>query len=89
MAAHPDATGLETSRRPTDSGIVLAARKGDFKVVLNAVFALPPYTPAIDVYEEGALIAGYIYHTIDQCVDDLSMIMDRHLARRRQRPPAG
>ncbi len=82
MAAHPDATGQETLRRPTDAGVVLAARTEDHHVVMNAVFALPPYTPAIDIYRSGTLLAGYIYHTIDECVDNLSKIMSTHLTQK-------
>lgn len=78
LAAHPDAEGDEMSAEPTDAGVVLAARKGFFKVVLNAVFALAPFTPAIDIYDDGRLLAGYMYHTMDECIDDLTKVLNTH-----------
>ncbi len=64
---------------PPDEGIVLACRKNDFNVVVNALLAKPPFTPAIDVYDDGRLLAGYVYHTIDECIFHLSEVMQIHL----------
>jgi hypothetical protein len=36
---------------PPDKGIVLASCKEDFSVIVNALLAKPPFTPAIDVFE--------------------------------------
>ena len=82
MAAHPNAAGGEAFRKPTDAGIVLAARKGDYRVILNAVFALAPFMPAIDVYESGGLLAGYMYQTIDECLRELTQVMGIYLSPR-------
>ena len=64
---------------PPDEGIVLACRKNEFNVVINALMAKPPFTPAIDVYENGQLLAGYIYNTIDECIGDLTKVIQIHL----------
>ena len=64
---------------PPDQGIVLACRKGDVDVIINALFARPPFAPAVDVYEHGELIAGYVYNTIDECTDGISKILRTHL----------
>ncbi len=82
MAAHPRATGLEASRKPTDAGVVLASRKGDCRRILNAVFALEPFVPAVDIYENGTLLAGYMYPTIDACIQELSTVMRIYLGSR-------
>ena len=64
---------------PPDDGIVLACRKADFNLIINALLAKPPYTPAIDVYDDGQLLAGYVYNTIDECIGDLTKVLQIHL----------
>ena len=64
---------------PPDEGIVLACRTSDINVVVNALLAKPPYAPAIDVYDDGQLLAGYVYNTIDECIANLEKIMRIHL----------
>jgi hypothetical protein len=64
---------------PPDDGIVLASRSTDFDVVVNALFAKPPFTPAVDVYDDGRLLAGYVYNNIDECVSALDGIMQTYL----------
>ena len=64
---------------PPDDGIVLACRKSDFNVIVNALLAKPPFAPAADVYDDGQLLAGYVYNTIDECIRDLTKIMRVHL----------
>ena len=64
---------------PPDKGIVLAGCKGDFSVIVNALLAKPPFTPAIDVYENGQLLAGYIYDTMEECIGELSNVLRIHL----------
>ena len=64
---------------PPDEGIILASRKTDFKVILNALLAKPPFAPAIDVYDDGQLLAGYVYSTIDECIDNLTKVLRIHL----------
>jgi hypothetical protein len=77
-----------------DDGIVLACRKSEVDVVINALLAKPPFTPAIDVYDDGRLLAGYVYNTIEECLDGLTDAMRTHLETGvdrpwRQTPPPG
>jgi hypothetical protein len=62
-----------------DAGVVVASRHGEFDVIVNALFAFHPFTPAIDVYDRGQLIAGYQFETVDACLSELSNVLDRHL----------
>lgn len=64
-------SGSAPARIPSDAGIVLVSRCRDYAIVLNTLFAMPPYAAGIDVYEEGRLLAGYSYRTIDECRDNL------------------
>ena len=64
---------------PPDDGILLACRSADFNVVINALMAKPPFTPAIDVYDNGQLLAGYVYNSIDECISNLSRVLQIHL----------
>lgn len=64
---------------PPDEGIVLACRKTDFTVIINALLAKPPFAPAIDVYDDGQLLAGYVYNAIDECIADLTKVLQIHL----------
>jgi hypothetical protein len=65
---------------PPDAGILLGRRTSDCDVIVNALFAYPPYTPAVDVYDRGQLIAGYTYHQIEQCRQALSELLRVHLS---------
>lgn len=76
--------GNEDPENPPDSGILLASRINDYTVIVNALFAHPPYTPAVDVYDRGQLIAGYTYYTVSECVQALTALIQVHLAS----PPA-
>jgi hypothetical protein len=62
-----------------DAGVVVASRHGAFDVIVNALFAFHPFTPAIDAYDRGQLIAGYQFETIDACLAELPNVLDRHL----------
>ncbi len=66
---------------PPDEGVILASHKSDFNLIFNALLAKPPFAPAIDVYDDGQLLAGYVYNTIDECVDNLAKVMKIHLQR--------
>ena len=63
---------------PPDKGIILGCRIDDLSVVVNALLAKPPFTPAIDVYDNGQLIAGYVYNTIDECIAGFSKVLLVH-----------
>ena len=62
-----------------DDGILLACRTNDYLTIVNALFAHPPHTPAIDVYDQGGLIAGYSYASIPACREEISTIIQTHL----------
>jgi hypothetical protein len=64
---------------PPDAGVVVASHLDDFDVIVNILFAFHPFTPAIDVYDRGRLLAGYQFESIDACISELSMVLDRHL----------
>jgi len=81
-AGEPQPIPEHSPDNPPDKGIVLACRKNDFKLVINALLAKPPFTPAIDVYDDGQLLAGYIYNTIDECIGDLTKVLQIHLQSR-------
>jgi len=55
-----------------DAGAVAAQRCGSSNIIVNALFAFPPMTPGIDVYEEGRLLAGYTYKDHQECAAGLS-----------------
>ena len=78
-AGEPQPIPEHSPDNPPDDGIVLACRRADFNVVINALMAKPPFTPAIDVYDNGQLLAGYVYNTIDECVDNLTRVLQIHL----------
>jgi hypothetical protein len=63
-----------------DAGIVLAVRcAGNYRVIANSLLAFPPYAPGIDIYEEGRLLAGYAYHTVDECIEEMSQVFRTYL----------
>jgi hypothetical protein len=68
-----------SSDDPSDEGVVLACRKANINVVINALLSKPPFAPSIDVYDDGQLLAGYIYNTIDECIGDLTKVLQIHL----------
>lgn len=84
MQGHPAGAEAGVARRsssnPPDAGILLACREGDTTTIVNVLFAHPPHTPAIDVYESGRLVAGYSYASMAACRGELSAVLQRHLA---------
>ena len=72
------ATGLYSIA--PDAGAVAAQRCGSPDTIVNALFAFPPLSPGIDVYQEGNLLAGYTYQDHAQCAQALSDILQTYLA---------
>lgn len=62
-----------------DAGVVVASHHDDFDAIVNVLFAFHPFTPAIDVYERGQLMAGYQFENLEACIAELSTVLDRHL----------
>jgi hypothetical protein len=75
----PRAVPDHSPENPPDEGIVLGCRRTDLNVIINALLAKPPFAPAIDVYDNGQLLAGYVYNTIDECIGDLTKVLQIHL----------
>lgn len=63
----------------SDEGVLVASRVDNHDVIVNALFALAACTPAVDVYEQGQLVAGYQYTNIDACRSELGTVLKRHL----------
>jgi hypothetical protein len=76
----PDGRSTPIEGRFPDAGILLACRANDRHAIVNVLFAYPPHTPAIDIYDRGRLIAGYSYTSIAECRKEISAILERHLA---------
>jgi hypothetical protein len=64
---------------PKDDGVILASRTSSHATIVNALLAHAPCAPAIDVYDNGALVAGYVYHAIDDCLAAMSGVIQTHL----------
>ena len=62
-----------------DAGAVAAQRCGSSSTIVNALFAFPPLTPGIDVYENGRLLAGYTFNDHQECAEGLSEILKTYL----------
>jgi hypothetical protein len=78
-AGEPQSVLDHSSEDPPDEGVVLACRKSDVDVIVNALLAKPPFAPAVDVYDEGRLLAGYVYNSIAECIADLSKVIKIYL----------
>jgi len=84
MGGQPPAGGvaqaIQPPGSPPDAGILLACRANDHQTIVNVLFAHPPHTPAVDVYDQGRLIAGYSYASIPDCRIEIGIILGRHLS---------
>jgi len=63
-----------------DDGVLLFSRPTSHQTIVNALLAHPPFAPAVDVYDQGALLAGYVYDGIDACLADLTAVIKTHLS---------
>ncbi len=73
--------------RLSDDGVLLFSRPSSYNTLINVFLAHPPYAPAIDVYDQGALLAGYVYDSIDDCLASITQILSTHLGSRHGYPP--
>jgi hypothetical protein len=64
--------------RPPDMGVLLACRKEHLGLIVNGLLARPPFAPAVDVYDDGRLLAGYVYHSIEECIAEFSSVLGNH-----------
>lgn len=78
----------EAELQPKDDGVLLFSRPSSHAIIINSLLAHSPYAPAIDVYDQGSLLAGYVFKSIDECLDSISHIIDTYLGGRTTHPPA-
>ena len=64
---------------PRDDGSVLFTRPLSHDTIVNVLLAHLPCTPAVDVYDRGALLAGYVYDSIEDCLLSIEKIIQTHL----------
>ncbi|MBS3756798.1 MAG: hypothetical protein KGY38_05010 [Desulfobacterales bacterium] len=64
---------------PADDGAVLFTRPLFHDTIVNVLLAHLPCTPAVDVYDQGALLAGYVYDSIEDCLSSLEKIIQTHM----------
>jgi hypothetical protein len=69
----------EAETMPKDDGVLLFSRSSSRETILNVFLAHPPYAPAIDVYDRGALLAGYVYESIDDCLASITNVIATYL----------
>jgi hypothetical protein len=69
----------EAALLPKDDGVLLFSRLSSHTIILNVLLAHPPYAPAIDVYSHGALQAGYVYESIDDCLKSITQVIATYL----------
>ena len=65
---------------PKDNGALLFTQKSSHDIIVNALLAHPPCTPAIDVYDNGALLAGYVYDSLENFLESISEVVCTHMA---------
>jgi hypothetical protein len=66
---------------PPDMGVLLACQNAHLDVIVNGLLAKPPCAPAVDVYDDGRLLAGYVYHTVGELIAEFSNVLRSHLQR--------
>lgn len=62
-----------------DAGAVAAQHCGAPETIVNALFAFPPLSPGIDVYQDGRLLAGYTYKDQAACAHELTDVLATYL----------
>ncbi len=74
----------EEAAHPADDGVLLFSLPSSDATIVNALLAHSPHTPAIDVYQEGAMIAGYMFDAVDDMLAALNGVIRTFLVS----PPA-
>ena len=64
---------------PSDDGVLLFADGSTNHTIVNVLLAHPPYAAAVDVYQNGALLAGYVYADIDACLKEIGDVVRTYL----------
>ncbi len=71
----------DEAKTPTDDGVLLFSRLSSHDTIINALLAHPPHAAAVDVYQDGALIAGYVFNDIDDCLAGIADVVTTYLGR--------
>lgn len=66
--------------RHPDSGVLVASRCRNYDLVINALLAHPPFTPGIDVYDDGHMIAGYSFGSLEEFQEELPKVLQTFMA---------
>jgi hypothetical protein len=64
---------------PRDDGVLLFSGTTSHDTIVNGLLAHQPFAPAVDVYDQGALLAGYVYDDIGECLAHLTAVIKTHL----------
>jgi hypothetical protein len=70
-----------TESTPKDDGVLLFTRPFAHSTIVNCLLARSPCTPAVDVYARGALLAGYVFDSIDDCLTSLGDVVQTYLGK--------
>jgi hypothetical protein len=60
---------------PADDGALLFNRSGGDATIVNVLLAHPPHAPAMDVYQGGAMTAGYVFANVPECLAAVSGVL--------------
>ena len=69
----------DEAQRRVDDGAALFCRHEEAEPLVNVLLARPPHTASIDVYCGGALLAGYTYRSVSECIAHLQKVVTTHL----------
>jgi hypothetical protein len=72
--------------RHPDSGVLVASRCREYDLIINALLAHPPFTPGIDVYEGGELVAAYSYQGLEAFQSEFASVIETYLKDREDFP---
>ena len=71
----------EEAQTAADDGVILFSNPDAGDTIINVLLAHPPYSAAVDVYHQGALLGGYVYTSIDDCLSSLDEVVQTYLGR--------
>ena len=63
-----------------DDGVLLFSRLASHETIVKGLLTHPPFSPALDVYDRGALLAGYVYDGIGECLADMTAVIQTHVS---------
>jgi len=66
----------DEARVSSDDGVLLFSDITSHETIVNALLAHPPHAAAADVYQGGALVAGFVYNSADECLADIGQVVE-------------